>query len=130
MNSTRLGMIFYLLMSIATITSVLAQSSNAAGQLTSALCGIIKGVRTIVGVLAICLFLVGGILYAVAHFLPTSVDLRKSMMSWATAMITGGIIGLIIVIIAAPLVNLIINFGTQVNAGVSGGISSPIGISC
>lgn len=127
MNSTRLGIIFYFLMSIAVVTSVLAQSSNATGTLTSALCGIIKAVRTVVGVLAICLFLVGGILYAVAHFLPTSVDLRKSMMSWSTAMITGGIIGLIIVIIAAPLVSLVINFGTQVG---STSLPGTIGITC
>lgn len=115
MNFTRLGTIVYLLMLTASVTTALAQTS----QVINALCGIIRGVKTIVGILAIALFLIGGIMYAIAHFLPSSVDMRKSMMSWSTAMITGGIIGLIIVIIASPLVQLVINTGNAAQGSSS-----------
>jgi hypothetical protein len=48
-------------------------------------------------------------MYAIAHFLPPSVEFRKSLTGWSTAMITGGIIGLIVVIIAPSVVQMFTN---------------------
>lgn len=91
--------------------------------LSSELCGIVSSIQTIVGVLALALFLIGGLMYAIAHFLPPSVEYRKSLMGWATAMITGGVIGLIVVIIAPMLVGMFAGAASTVGGGA-------IGVSC
>jgi len=111
MIMNRLRMLLYLLFGASMISTVIAADS-ALSSLSVTLCGLISGVRTIVGVVAITLFLVGGIMYAIAHFLPASLDYRKTLMTWAQTMIVGGVIGLIIVILAQPLVTLIIDIGT------------------
>lgn len=83
------------------------------------------GIRDIVGAVAMALFLTGGVLYAISHFLPTSLDYRKSLIGWATAMIIGGLIGLIVVIMAQPIVLLFTNIGTSL-----GGSLGASAISC
>jgi hypothetical protein len=75
-------------------------------------CGFVKGIQTIIGIIAISLFLIGGVMYSIAHFLPTSLDYRKNLMGWAMAMIVGAMIGLVIVILAQPLVAMIGGFST------------------
>lgn len=106
---SRLKIAAYLLVT-SIMTSVLSGQSLV-NALTSQLCGMVSAIRSVVGALAIALFLLGGIMYAIAHFLPTSLEYRKNLMGWATAMIIGGVIGLIVVIIANPIVRLIANFG-------------------
>jgi hypothetical protein len=55
------------------------------------------------------------------HFIPTSVDFRKSMQGWSSALIIGGLVGLIVVILAVPIVNMIGGF-----AAAGGGSFTPI----
>jgi hypothetical protein len=76
-------------------------------------------VRSIVGILALALFMLGGVLYATSHFLPTNMEFKKSLSAWATAMIIGGVIGLVIVLIAQPLVTMIIGVGNAAGGSVS-----------
>ena len=114
------------LSSTTTIASSSSGSSGAAtpltSLLTSELCGIVYSIQSVVGVLALALFLIGGVMYAIAHFLPPSVDYRKNLIGWATAMITGGVIGLIVVIIAPMLVNMFAGASASV-----GGAAIPLG---
>lgn len=98
-------------------------ATNTTAAISSTLCGFITGVQTIIGVLALALFLIGGVLYAIAHFLPTSLDYRKNLIGWSTAMIVGGIIGLIVVIIAYPLVTTFTHLGTAINGTAVSNIS-------
>lgn len=114
MNISKLKVLLYLLTISSIVSTVFGESLLSSLSMT--LCGIIDGIRTFVGILAIALFLIGGVLYAVAHFIPTSVDFRKSLTGWSTAMIVGGIIGLIVVIIAQPLVTTFAGFSTSVGA--------------
>ncbi len=128
MNFGKLRLVLYLLVfvNIATLVMPLtADSTNSVtNALTSQLCGIVGSVRTIVGVLALTLFLIGGVLFAVSHFLPTNLEFKKSLTVWSQGMIIGGLIGLIIVLIAQPIISLITQIGT------SAGGSSIAAITC
>ncbi len=115
-----------LVLSAVSIASLLVMvaGDNTSSIISVTLCGFVSGVRNIVGILAVALFLIGGVLYAVSHFLPSSLDFKKSLTSWSTAMIVGGIIGLIIVLLAQPLVSLLTGIGSSI------GGTSNIAITC
>ena len=117
MNLGKLKPILYVLTFINLVS--LLQAAATTDVLTSQLCNIVTGVRTIVGILALTLFLIGGVLYAVSHFLPTNLEFKKSLTAWSQGMIVGGVIGLVIVLIAQPILGLILNIGTSVNSGTS-----------
>ena len=117
MDIDKLRLFVYLLTGFSMVSTVLAQNTVTA--ISSTLCALVQTVRTIVGVLALTLFLLGGVLYAVAHFLPTNLEFKKSMTAWSTAMITGGVIGLVIVLIAQPLIQTITGLGTTISSGTS-----------
>jgi hypothetical protein len=91
--------------------------SGTAGAIQSELCSLVHAVQSIIGIIALVLFLLGGLLYAISHFLPTNLEFKKSMTTWSTAMIVGGVIGLVLVLIAQPLISLIIGFGQTAGAG-------------
>ena len=123
MNINKINLLFYALAAVGLISAIGAQS--AVSTISVTLCGLVDGVRSIIGALAIVLFLIGGVLYATAHFLPTSLEYRKSLIGWAQAMIVGGIIGLVVVLLAQPIVSLFTNI--TVGAGGTTGASA---ISC
>ena len=116
MSISKIRLFFYLLTTVSMFSVVLSQNTGA---ITTALCGIVNAVRSIVGVLALCLFMLGGVMYAVSHFLPTNMEFKKSLSAWSSAMIVGGIIGLVIVLIAQPLVQMITGIGTAVGGGTT-----------
>lgn len=101
------------LVSLLLLLDLLATASaqgNTVQLLTSTLCGIVGGVRAVVGDLALALFLLGGILYASAHFLPSAGNLKPQAQSWSMAMLIGGVIGVILVIVAPLIVSIVIQF--------------------
>ncbi|MGC8586934.1 MAG: hypothetical protein ACP5K9_01435 [Candidatus Micrarchaeia archaeon] len=81
--------------------------AQAASLLSSVFQSIVSIVQTVIGVFAIALFMVGGVLYAAAHFLPAAGQIKANMQGWAMGMIIGSIVGLILVLIAPYLVGLI-----------------------
>ena len=81
--------------------------AQAASLLSSVFQSIVTIVQTIIGVFAIALFMIGGILYAAAHFMPAAGQIRANMQGWAMGMILGAIVGLILVLIAPYLVTFI-----------------------
>ncbi|MEM3791501.1 MAG: hypothetical protein QXL16_02120 [Candidatus Micrarchaeaceae archaeon] len=91
----------------------LAQTPAQVTNLTSILCSIVADVRLTVGILAIVLFVIGGILYAASHFMPASGNIRSGFQGWGMAMILGGIIGLILVIIAPFIVAKVASFASS-----------------
>ncbi len=105
-----------------------AQNTSA---LTNALCGIVNGIGTVLSILALLMFILGGTLYAFAHFLPATGNFRGNMQGWGMGMLMGGIIALVLYIIAPFIVGQIIginnannnngiNTGTGNNASVNG----------
>jgi hypothetical protein len=103
----------------AAAPTITVAASGVAGSGSLPLCGIVDAVRSIVGILALALFMLGGVLYATSHFLPTNMEFKKSLSAWATAMIIGGVIGLVIVLAAQPLVTMIIGVGNAAGGSVS-----------
>ncbi len=100
------------------ISFVFVQSAGEAAA-TSLICGIISFVQAVIGILVVAMFILGGILYAVGHFLPQTGNLRGNMQSWAMGMLLAGIIALILFIIAKPVVFLILKMG-----GAFGGLNA------
>lgn len=121
-NTTRL--LFSLITFSYLVLAVAGQGLTTS--LSAQLCNIVNGIRAVVGILALALFLLGGVMYAVSHFLPGDVEIKKSMTAWSTAMITGGIIGLIIVLLAQPIVSLVNGIGGSAGNGASSLASSAI----
>jgi hypothetical protein len=107
----------------ANATSQNSVAPPAVVAINSSLCDVVNGIRNIVGVLSLALFLLGGVLYAISHFLPQSLEFKKSLTTWSTAMLIGAVIALVIVLAAKPLLTMIVNI-----AGSSGG--SALNISC
>jgi len=91
-------------------------STSVITTLTSQLCGIVNGVRTVIGVIALVMFLIGGVLYAVGHFMPAAGQIKASMQGWAMGMILGGVIGVVLVILAPFIISTILNFGSGLSA--------------
>jgi hypothetical protein len=102
----------------STTTTILPAGTAA---IVLQLCSIVNEVRSIIGIIALVLFMVGGLMYAISHFLPTNLEFKKSMTTWSTAMIIGGVIGLVVVLIAQPLIVLIMGLGQS-----AGGVSLPL----
>ena len=101
-----------------------ASATTGVSGVTSQICGIVNTIRTVVGVLAIALFIAGGAIYAVAHLLPAAGNVRAGAQGWSMAMIVGGVIGLVLVIIAPFIVNMVVGFSGTAGAG-GGSITLP-----
>jgi len=74
---------------------------------SSLLRGIINGIKTVAAILAVAMFVVGGILYAVGNMLTGG--MKQSAHGWAQGLIIGAIVAIILIIIAEPLVKAIAN---------------------
>ncbi len=101
-----------------------SQQQSTVFAISSVLCGLVGSVMGIVGALSLTLFLLGGVLYAVSHFLPTNLDFKKSLHTWSTTMIIGAVVALVVVIAAKPLLTLIANLGASATG------ASALSISC
>jgi len=112
-----MGLSLYLLVATSIMVSVVGAQSTASQILISTFCGIVSTVRAVVGILAIALFLLGGALYAISHFLPTTLEFKKTMGAWATGMIIGGVIGVLLAILAQPIVSYIAGFSGSFGGG-------------
>ena len=53
------------------------------------LCNVISAVQEVVGVVAILLFVLGGVMYAIAHMMPSAGQLRGNLQGWSMGMIVG-----------------------------------------
>ncbi len=119
MNGMNLWKVMYYVLFASVITGFASASStsvNSISTLSSTFCGIVGTVRSIISLFALVMFLAGGVLYAVAHFLPTTGQLKGSMQGWALGMILGGIVGIILVVIAPSVVNMVAGFGNNISA--------------
>jgi hypothetical protein len=102
------AMYYAVLITALSATFVSAQSFS---QASSGICNIVNAVRGVIGVVSLLLFIIGGTLYAIAHFMPASGNMRGNLQGWSIGMVIGGMVGLILVLIAPSLLNLIISSG-------------------
>ena len=102
-------------------------SPNTQGINTS-LCHVIQGVQQVVAVVSILLFVLGGLMYAIAHMMPAAGQLRGNLQGWSMGMIVGGIVGLILVLLAPGLVGFIVANGQQAGGAVTSATCSSFGI--
>ncbi len=98
------------------VAPLFAANNSTISTLTSELCNIIVGVRTVIGVIALVMFLLGGILYAVGHFMPSAGNVKSNMQGWAMGMILGGVVGVILVLVAPFLVGLLLSFNSKLSS--------------
>jgi hypothetical protein len=73
------------------------------------LCAVINGIKGIAVVLAVAMFVIGGILYAVGNLLTGA--MKQSAHGWAQGLIIGGVVALVLVLIAQPLVGIFAQLG-------------------
>jgi hypothetical protein len=85
-----------------------ATASSIGSTVTGQLIELVKMLQGIVPVIALGLFVFAGIVYAVGQVF--DVQTRNKAQNWAMAMIVGGIIGVLIVLIAPWLVDFLLGF--------------------
>jgi hypothetical protein len=124
MNISKFTNLVYMALVVLGFSSIIASAATGVTGVTSQICGIVNTIRTVVGVLAIALFIAGGAIYAVAHLLPAAGNVRAGAQGWSMAMIVGGVIGLVLVIIAPFIVNMVVGFSGTAGAG-GGSITLP-----
>jgi len=104
-----------IILGISLLGIVLAETNQAAPSSTTftpeavstLLHNIIGAIKGVAAVLAIAMFVVGGILYAVGNMLTGG--MKQSAHGWAQGLIIGAIVAIILIIIAEPLVHAIAN---------------------
>ena len=118
MNLQKIRFVMYLIAisGMASSYFVSAAGATATGDLTSTLCGIINAIGLIIGILALMLFILGGVLYAVAHFLPAAGNLRAGMQGWGMGMLVAGVVALILYILAPHIIEIIVGFQSGTGA--------------
>ncbi len=94
--------------------------TGASGNVVSALCGIVNTISTVIAIFSLVMFILGGTLYALAHFLPAAGNFRSGLQGWGMGMIIGGIVALILFIAAPYIVTTVANIGGQSSFGTSG----------
>jgi len=77
--------------------------------ISSQLCEVVKAIKGIAVVLAVAMFVIGGILYAIGNLL--SGQMKQSAHGWAQGLIIGGVVALVLVLIAQPLVGIFAQMG-------------------
>jgi acyl-CoA synthetase (AMP-forming)/AMP-acid ligase II len=105
-----------ILLGISLLGIVLAETNQAAPSsgttftpeaVSTLLRNIITAIKGVAAVLAIAMFVVGGILYAIGNMLTGG--MKQSAHGWAQGLIIGAIVAIILIIIAEPLVYAIAN---------------------
>ncbi len=97
-----------------------APLTGASGNVVSALCGIVNTISTVIAIFSLVMFILGGTLYALAHFLPAAGNFRSGLQGWGMGMIIGGIVALILFIAAPYIVTTVAQIGGQSSFGTSG----------
>ena len=110
MNTSRILKFLYYTFMIGTLFGAIATAQGTT-TLSTSLCGIVSDIRTVIGVIAILLFITGGALYAGAHMLPAAGNLRGNLQGWSMGMIIGAVVGIILVILAPTLLSVIGGIG-------------------
>jgi len=102
MNAKLLALLMFAPLALATTPGAMA------GGVNEQLIALVEALRSIVPVIALGLFVFAGIVYAIGQMF--DVQTRQKAQAWAMAMIVGGIIGVLIVLISPWLVDFLLGF--------------------
>ena len=102
MRGLKFNVIFVMLLVFVGLAA--AQSAGSAG-LIAAIKGLCGMVKTLLPTVALLMIIAAGVLYAAGQFMGAETRARASV--WATAMLTGAVIAILIAVIAPWLLNLI-----------------------
>jgi hypothetical protein len=102
------------LFALGVLGSILAPMvfGSAATEISSQLFSLCSGIKSVIGLLAIVLLLLGALFYAFSHLVPASGNLKGSMQGWALNMIVGAAIALFIYFIASWIALQILSIGS------------------
>jgi hypothetical protein len=90
---------------LAVLPIASAQStSNTSTTIQSTLCGIISTISSVIFIIAIFMFVLGSILYGVAHMFPAAGNLKGSTQGWGIGMIIGGIIAIVLYLLSSFII--------------------------
>lgn len=106
----------YLVLTVL-VLNLLSVSYASAG-LTSALKTLCQMSQQFLGIAVMVLIVLAGTVYAIGQVLGAETRARAAV--WATAMLTGAVIGIIIYIITPVIVNALLAGQTGVSAGTAG----------
>lgn len=98
--------IFVVFLLLASLT--VAQSGFTA--LSSALVSLCSGIKSIIPIVAFLMIVCAGVIYAAGQLLGAETRARASV--WATAMLVGAIIGLLIVVVTPSILEAMYGGGT------------------
>ncbi len=87
-----------------------AASGGGAAGIQSSLCGIINTIASVIGILAIFMFVLGGILYGAAHLLPAAGNLKGSTQGWGVGMLVGGVIAIVLYLLSSFIIYRLASF--------------------
>lgn len=100
MNKPRLLSIALTLLVISSI-AIASSSSGGLSGLSTALITLCTGIKGLIPIVAFLMIVAAGVIYAAGQLLGAETRARASV--WATAMLVGAIIGLLIVVITPPI---------------------------
>jgi len=92
---------------------VFAEDSDVSSNITSQLCNIKSLINAIIPTVALIMFLLAGLIYAAGQTF--GAEMKAKSQGWAMSLLVGGIIGIVIAVMAPWLVNLFI--GMQGDTG-------------
>lgn len=121
--SGKTKILLYISFLIGIIGSVLlpfTYSQTPQQNAVTALCSVISTVSFVLTILALMLFVLGGTLYAFAHFLPATGNFRGNMQGWGMGMLMGGIISLILYILAPFIITKVVSINPAGSTGYLG----------
>ena len=103
---------------ILVLATIMAVNGLAAADITSSLGEICGKFRSIVPIVALLMFFAAGAIYAAGQIMGSETRARANV--WSTAMLIGGIIGLILAASAQYFVNVFANFSLGSGSGSYG----------
>lgn len=128
-ESRRRGTVWIILAVLAMFasTALVGAQATTTGQqaITTAICNVFDTVKTIIFILAITLFVLGGVLYSGANLLPGSQ--RGEIQGYGMSLIMGGIVGLAITLAAPWVLNTIMQANPNAASALSGSGTYVIG---
>ena len=123
-NHLKLLLVVFVALSIFILPSFSQQGQT----ITQQLCSIYNSIHGAVFILALALITLGGLLYAIAHVMPP--NQRGSIQGYAFGMIMGGLVGVIIVLLAPFLISHLAAGAPGSITGSGGGtVTNPSGVS-
>ncbi|MBM3228989.1 hypothetical protein FJZ26_01030 [Candidatus Parvarchaeota archaeon] len=101
------------LVAIFLLNMAAAQGSGGFNSLVAALSQFCVSIKTLVPMAAMLMIVGAGALYAVGQMMGAETRARANV--WATAMLIGAVIGVLIVVIAPPFLNYLYGGGNSVS---------------